>query len=224
MGNSYEVVKNSNNDAEFSWFSPEEEGEMVLTLRVVDEKGEEASYDINLGVYGRVVRRVFMSEPDLNMCGYIEKDTSIVDRIVWVGDSASGRELKGYISFNISQFADLGLEIGDVMLELQNITHINDPTFADSMVIKAYRFGNELTYDDWEVEGIHIASVLTEGLTEIYIENNNLVNSVREAVNNYGDYFQIKIGLSSPSNGDDSADLFNIDLKNSRLGIVPPEL
>ena len=55
----------------------------------------------------------------------------------------------------------------------------------------------------------------------IFIENDNLVNSVREAVNSYGDYYQIKLGLSRPSNEDDKADLFNIDLKNSVLLIAP---
>ncbi len=224
IGNSYEVIKNDNNNSVFNLFSPEESGPLVLTIRVMDENGAEAQYDINLNVYNReVARAAFLGDPNLNLCGYIEKDTSIVTRIVWVGDSASDRELKGYISFDISMFADSSRGVDGAVLRLYNIIHSNDPTFADSLVIKAYRFGNELTYEDWEIAGTHLASVSTEGLTEIVIENSSLTNSVREAVTNYGDYFQIKIGLSSPSNGDSIADLFNIDLNHAELLILPED-
>ena len=152
---------------------------------------------------------------DRNLCGYIEKDTSVITRVVWVGDNASDRQLKGYISFDISGLE--GPDVYDARLVLGNISGAVDPTFADNLVVKADRYGDVLDLGDFAPGGVQIKTASTTGLTQVVITGSGLVNAVQEAADRYGDYFQIKIGLDRVSDEDGVADFFNIDLGASSL-------
>ena len=183
---------------------------------VEEDTGDEGEDPVLEGIeYEEIV--INECEPILNLCGYIEKDTDVLTHIVWVGDNASNRQLKGYISFDISDL--WGPEVHDARLMLGNITHAIDPTFADNLIVKAFRYGSELDIDDWEIGGVQLKSASTTGLVGVVIIGTGLIDSVQDAINNYGDYYQIKIGLSSATDGDNVADFFNIDLNNSLLVI-----
>ena len=160
---------------------------------------------------------VFTPDVDKNLSGYIVKDGPVITRVVLVGDTASNKETKGYISFDISEL--LNSRVVSVELKISNIVAAVDPTFADQLNIKVYNYGNSLDISDFAVGGDLLASIPTAGLTSINISSNNLKDLMNKSITGGTGYFQLKLGLSTPSDNDGIADMFGINLDNAKLTV-----
>ena len=160
---------------------------------------------------------VFTPSVDKNLSGYIVKGGLVSTRVVMVGDTGSNKEAKGYISFDISELLDSPIVSAE--LKISNIVAAVDPTFADQLNIKYYDYGGSLDSSDFAVGGDFLASIPTAGLTSINISNNNLKNLIKKSIEAGKDYFQLKLGLSTPTDNDDTADMFAINLDNVKLTV-----
>jgi len=152
---------------------------------------------------------VFTLKTDKNLCGYIEKDSSILTRTVFVGDSVADKQIKGYLSFKIDDLLDSPVLYA--RLRITGIVKGGDPTFADRFDIKVFDYGDSLDYADFAVGGDSLISVSTAGLTEIDVSGETLINLVQKTIDAGKSNFQLKMGLSSASYSDGSADLFAIN-------------
>jgi hypothetical protein len=141
----------------------------------------------------------------------------VTTRVVMVGDIASNKETKGYISFNISELLDSPVVSAE--LKISNIVAALDPTFADQLIIKYYDYGDSLDISDFAVGGDNLASISTAGLSSINISSNNLKDLINKSITAGKDYFQLKLGLSTPTDNDNTADLFAINLDSAKLTV-----
>ena len=160
---------------------------------------------------------VFTPDVDKNLSGYIIKDGLVSTGVVMVGDNGSNKEAKGYISFDISELLDS--PVVSVELKISNIIAAVDPTFADQLNIKYYEYGGSLDMSDFAVGGDFLASIPTAGLTSINISSNNLKDLINKSITAGRHYFQLKLGLSTPSDNDGIADMFGINLDNAKLTV-----
>jgi hypothetical protein len=160
---------------------------------------------------------VFTPAVNKNLSGYIVKDGPVTTRVVMIGDIASNKDTKGYISFNISELMDSPIVSAE--LKISNIVAALDPTFAEQMNIKYYDYGDSLDISDFAVGGDFLASIPTAGLTNINISDNNLKNLIKKSIEAGKDYFQLKLGLSTSTDNDNTADLFAINLDNAKLTV-----
>jgi hypothetical protein len=157
---------------------------------------------------------VFTCDANLNMSGYVSEGGSLLTRTVFVGDDVRDDAVKGFISFDITELLDR--EIFSARLSISGIALLHDPTFADQMIIKVQDYG-ELDEDDFTTGGDHLAAVSTAGLAEINITADNLKTLVERKIGEGKDYFQIKLGLDTYSDGDGVADMFVIAPNNAVL-------
>jgi len=160
---------------------------------------------------------VFTPDVNKNLSGYIVKDGPVTTRVVMVGDTVSNKEAKGYISFDISELLDTPVVSAE--LKISNIIAAVDPTFADQLNIKVYNYGDSLDSSDFAVGGDSLASIPTAGLTSINISSNNLIDLINKSITAGTNYFQLKLGLSTPTDNDNTADLFGINLDNVTLTV-----
>ena len=160
---------------------------------------------------------VFTPGVDKNLSGYIVKDGPVITRVVLVGDTASNKETKGYISFDISELLDS--PVVSVELKISNIVAVVDPTFADQVNIEVYDYGDSLDSGDFAVGGDLLVSIPTAGLTSINISSNNLKDLMNKSIAGGTGYFQLKLGLSTATDNDGKADMFGINLDNAKLTV-----
>ena len=160
---------------------------------------------------------VFTPGVDKNLSGHIVKDGPVITRVVLVGDTASNKETKGYISFDISELLDS--PVVSVELKISNIVAAVDPTFADQLNIKYYDYGDSLDMSDFAVGGDLLVSIPTAGLTSINISSNNLKDLMNKSITGGTGYFQLKLGLSTATDNDGTADMFGINLDNAKLTV-----
>ena len=160
---------------------------------------------------------VFTPDVDKNLSGYIVKDGAVFTRVVMVGDTASNKETKGYISFDISEL--LNSPVVSAELKISNIVAAVDPTFADQLNIKYKDYGDSLDMGDFAVGGDLLVSIPTAGLTSINISSNILKDLINKSITAGKDYFQLKLGLSTPTDNDNTADLFAINLDTTKLTV-----
>ena len=160
---------------------------------------------------------VFTPAVNKNLSGYIIKDTSVITRVVMVGDTGSNKETKGYISFDISDLMDS--PVVNAELKISDIVAAVDPTFADQLNIKVFDYGDSLDNADFAVGGSSLASFSTSGLTNINISDDNLKDLIKKSIEADKQYFQIKLGLSTATDNDGTADLFAINLDLVKLTV-----
>lgn len=161
---------------------------------------------------------VFTPDVNKNLSGYVISDGSVLTRTVLIGDSVSNKDIKGYISFDISEL--LNSPIVSAELKISNITAAVDPTFAEQLNIKVYDYGDSLDAGDFAVGGDLLTSITTAGLTSINISGDNLKNLIKKSVEAGKNYFQLKMGLSTATDNDNTADLFAINLDNAKLTVT----
>jgi hypothetical protein len=161
---------------------------------------------------------VFTPDVNKNLSGYIVSDGTVLTRTVMIGDSVSNKDIKGYISFDISEL--LNSPIVSAELKISNIAAAVDPTFAEQLNIKVYDYGDSLDAGDFAVGGDLLTSIPTTGLTSINISGDNLKNLIKKSIEAGKNYFQLKMGLSTATDNDNTADLFAINLDSAKLTVT----
>jgi hypothetical protein len=145
-GNNMETIKLDNTAAGFGWVAPTEPGLCELYITVSDDKGGSASAIVKVTVNEMVVSVVSESEliADPALSGSIRQGQAVmIDDKYRVGDTNNNRQLKGYISFDISGLG--GISVLDVSLDMPVFSIYNNPeNISDSLDIKVFDYGNSL--------------------------------------------------------------------------------
>ena len=150
-----------------------------------------------------------------DLCGHIVQDTQVYTRgsmgSILVGDAGvrPDKQVKGYLSFDIRSLS--GSIIDSAQLNISGISISGDPTFADTLVIKVFDYGT-LNMEDFAVGGTHLVSIPTSDISDHISVTNHVKDELQKAINAGKDYFQLKLGLSSPSNDNGIIDGYWIDL------------
>ena len=230
-GNNMEIVKLDNDNAAFGWVSPNEMGLHEIYIKVTDSNGGEgnATVKVTVNVMAHAFEdedaeepaaSVFETGPYMSLCGSV-----FARSVLWgsvpqaiAGDSGENEQIKGYLSFDISSLLTLtGLEVVGATLDLGNLAHINDPTFAERLDIKAIQYG-ELGVEDFAVGGTALISCST-GLSQFSFSNDALKNTLQQVINEDKSYYQVKFGLSSATDSDGMADCLGVNYSEAKLTI-----
>lgn len=195
----------------------------------MDGRDGETSKTINVEVAiieGRVLEP-HQAPINVDLCGYIIKDEMVVPPdtsvssvgTIFVGDLTSRKTTKGYISFNISDLSSLtDVNILMASLSFNGVTIDGDPTFADYLVIKEFDYGTELVLSDFGFGGNFITQFSTSDPVDSFrFSGDNLLDKLQAAAEYGRNYFQIKLGLSSPNNDDTIRDGYWLDLADTFL-------
>jgi hypothetical protein len=110
-----------------------------------------------------------------------------------------------------------GLEFESAALDLGSLTHINDPEFAERLDIKAFPYG-ELGTEDFAVGGTALSSCSTS-LYEYSFSNDALKSTLQQAINEDKNYYQLKLGLSSATDGDGLNDVIRLSYNEIILSV-----
>jgi|GEM_PF-6270075 len=107
--------------------------------------------------------RVFKSvriaaTPSLSGC--ILQDTEVKTGVIMVGDATNNKQIKGFLSFDISAYSNLnGFQIDDGELLITDIIKTGKPTdFAAAMIIEYTHYGSTLDLADYYSDRIQIIS------------------------------------------------------------------
>lgn len=225
VGNIQDVTKIDDNTAGFSWTAPDEPGVYQVTIDVFDESGGETSVIINVTVNEYVGPTETISlYPSPTLCGFTDGDYLKTADEGWAffGDSPRDTQLKGYISFDIRGIS--GLDPDSIRTVFCTVEHtvINEYDFAEYIHIKAFDYGESLDVGDFRVGGTFIASYPTNELSYM-ISNEALFNTLAEALDEGRQYYQLKFGMDSVTNGDGVSDGLRIDLDSIVLSVVYAE-
>jgi hypothetical protein len=160
----------------------------------------------------------FVTGADPALCGHIVKDTMVYhDTQILVGDDGAGRQVKGYISFDIRDLTSSGAEILSATIHSATNTISGDLGFANELIIKSFDYGNSLDLGDFAVGGTHLISFPIDRADQIVFSVPELREAVNEFIRIEKSHFQIKLGFDVPADGDGTIDGIWIDRSNLQL-------
>jgi hypothetical protein len=151
---------------------------------------------------------------DTSLSGYI-----VVDRgahtgpDVFVGDTSINKQIKTYLSFDISSisaFDDITIKGVWVTIPIQHI--FNHPELSSSVIhIKVYDYGSSLDYPADQAVGGELVKTLSTSatLSDMNFSSNKLVDELQKAVELDKQWLQLKIGLGGVS-ADGTTDYYRI--------------
>jgi hypothetical protein len=233
LGNIMEVIKIDNNHAQFGWVAPDTAGNYDVTIAASDE--EEAA-DL------RVIP-VSVGHEEGGSGGYVQDDTTVVPDpalsgnmseseipslasnssgtpCIYVGDSADGSNIKGYLSFNVNGLS--GKTIVEAEVVITSFAPTGDPTtlLGSDLDFYAVNYGDSLEGSDYRTGSYtHLASMTPES-TSFAISGSELIEEIQEVLDDPGrDYFQIKLFFQN-ANGNGDPDGFVIYLSDVVLHIT----
>jgi len=159
---------------------------------------------------------------DASLSGSIAKDERIIPSICAAGDSTPNNQVKGYLSFNISELEEIN--VIDAELRLDNVIFDATPVeISPFLNVKAYDYGDSLGYDDFAVGGTSIhtfdISEVIPFATLVINDNDALVNTLQEAIDSNRHWYQLKFGLAGTVSNDDAADIIGFEANDAKLTI-----
>jgi len=146
---------------------------------------------------------------DAEQTGVIWQDGRImITNSLSVGDSRDNIQMKGYISFDISELH--GKTVLDTEIVFTNIHKAEFPEeFASIIDVKVFYY-DTLDATDFEPGGVRIATIPISA-TSYSISNDTLKNELQKVLDHTGrEHFQLKLGLNATTNNDDSFDYIYI--------------
>ncbi|MGM0368383.1 MAG: hypothetical protein ACQEP2_07430 [Actinomycetota bacterium] len=162
--------------------------------------------------FAEVVESISLSiEADSDLSGYIIKDTETRAGIVMVGDWDNNKQIKGYLTFDLSYFEDISsIELRNAVLRYTHINKAGNPENFSSVVdFKEYNYGSSLDPVDFAVGGRRIFTVnISEFLSPLEVSSTTLIEALETIINTGHPDFQIKIGLNSTTNNDSIGDFY----------------
>ena len=174
----------------------------VLDMEPVESEGEDAER-----------REIVSIAADSSLSGYITKDTEIRTGVVMVGDWTNNKQIKGYLTFYLSDFGAIfrDVVINEVSFRFDNINKSGSPELLSDLIdFKAFNYGNSLDAGDFAVGGTSFISVSTGVFTagRAGFGSYMLDSLLQDAVSSGQEKFQIKIGLKTATDNDGVSDIF----------------
>jgi hypothetical protein len=148
---------------------------------------------------------------EVGKCGYIFQDVGAYSGtdIVYVGDTAGDKIIKGYLSFDISSISALeDITITEVEVEIPGvIVAYGSPWLAGNILnIKVFPYGDTLDFPvDYSVGGELVKTFNTTATIDSFtFSTSKLKEELQKAVNIGREDFQFKFGLNNYSNNHDA--------------------
>ena len=147
---------------------------------------------------------------EVSKCGYIFQDTGAYSGtdIVYIGDTATDKVIKGYLSFDIGSISALeDITITEVEVEIPGVViYYGSPWLAgDILNIKVYPYGDTLDLSDYAVGGELVKTFDTSStLDDFSFSSSKLKDELQKAVDISRENFQFKFGLNTHSNNHDA--------------------
>ncbi len=233
LGNIMEVIKIDNNHAHFGWVAPETAGNYDVTIAASDE--EEAAdlrvIPVSVGheeegsggyVHDDITK---VPDPALSGCMSESRIPSLASESssapnIYVGDSADGSNVKGYLSFNVNDLS--GKTVVEAEVVITHFGRTGDPTtlLGSDLDFYAVNYGDSLDGSDYRTGSYtHLTSMAPES-TSFTISGSELIEEIQEVLDDPGrDNFQLKLFFQS-ANGNGDPDGFEIILSNVSLFIT----
>ncbi|MBM3705100.1 MAG: hypothetical protein FJW66_01105 [Actinobacteria bacterium] len=192
-----------NNYSRLVW-TAESEGNYSITF-IVRDGSNETTRTVNVDIDD--VATEFVAEPFQDLCGHIVKDTMIYDGedSVLVGDDGAGRQVKGYLSFDISMLSgdpDSEVLMASLRCDSCYVDISGDLSFAEKLDIKAFDYGNSLDMGDFAVGGTLLISIPADGLSRIDFVNPGIADTMNSFIDNEKRYYQLKLGFDVAADSD----------------------
>jgi hypothetical protein len=226
------IERADNESVSFTWISPDNvEGSIdplstKIKVTVRDASGNEDLFNISIALLpaldmepvepadeGEDRRETVSIAADSALSGYIIKDTEVRTGVVMVGDWTNNKQIKGYLTFDLSDFGGFFSDavINEVMIRFTHINKSGSPELISDMIdFKAFNYGDSLDAGDFAVGGTHFISVGTGVFAAGSAEfgSSTLESQIQAAVSAGQEKFQVKMGLTSATDNDGVSDLF----------------
>jgi len=148
---------------------------------------------------------------EVGKCGYIFQDVGAYSGtdIVYVGDTAGDKIIKGYLSFDISSISALeDITITEVEVEIPGvIVAYGSPWLAGNILnIKVFPYGDTLDFPvDYSVGGELVKTFNTTATIDSFtFSSSSLKAELQNAVDTGMEDFQLKFGLNTYSHNHDA--------------------
>ena len=132
---------------------------------------------------------------------------------ILIGDTTVGTAMKGYLSFDIRRLH--GKNVTHAELHFGDLEYYNDPeSVSDTLITKVFDYGDSLDSSDFAVGGdtLGMYNFVLHSVRDITISRNPVLeDSLQKVLDDWSrDYFQLKLGLGSTTNGDNKIDALSI--------------
>ena len=196
-----------NNDAAnpMKWTTPNAAGDYTIQVKVTDGKGGEATKSKTVGVGAPIEANVDINV-DTSISGYIVVDWGAYPGgpSVFVGDYTNDKQMKAYLSFNISGISSLAdVTIKDASLSMPVDGIVQHPELMPNVHVKVFDYGNSLELADQGAGGNFVKIFPTSAtMTSFDFSSPELVAALQGATDADNQRFQLKISLDGiNSNG-----------------------
>ena len=196
-----------NNDAAnpMKWTTPNAAGDYTITVKVTDGKGGEATKSKTVGVGAPIEANVNINV-DTSISGYIIVDHGAYTGgpSIFVGDYTNDKQIKAYLSFNISGISSLAdVTIKDASLSMPVDGIVQHPELMPNVHVKVFDYGSSLELADQGAGGNFVKIFPTSStMTSFNFSSPELVAALQGATDADNQRFQLKISLDGiNSNG-----------------------
>jgi len=163
-----DITRLANDSVAFTWESPENtEGSdtplsVQIDVTVSDTAGGNDTFTIVIALLpvegertDEETRIDFEILADSSLSGYIIKDTQIRTGVILVGDWDNNKQIKGYLSFDISELSAIpGFEVISAKLVFDHINKSGSPELVGEKIdFKSFDYGESLDEADFAVGG-----------------------------------------------------------------------
>jgi len=228
-----EVRKLDDNNAEFFWVCPEGANTSLMEIEVLDGKGGNHIREITINTNDSIGLAEDDEEPvgetlvgigaDLRLSGYIVEDTGVYIAgdssgipSIFIGDTATIKQSKGFLSFNISGLT--GATVLQSWLTINNIEHVGDPSsLISDFLVYAYDYGPSLEMADYRTGGTRLDRFAPDTIN-IEISTDALDDAVQRSIDAGNDNFQLKLAFTN-ENGNGQSDGYNIFMSDVILEV-----
>ena len=196
-----------NNDAAnpMKWTTPNAAGDYTIQVKVTDGKGGEATKSKTVSVSAPIEANVNINV-DTSISGYIVVDWGAYPGgpSIFVGDYTNDKQMKAYLSFNISGISSLAdVTIKDASLSMPVDGIVQHPELMPNVHVKVFDYGSSLELADQGAGGNFVKIFPTSNpMASFDFSSPELVAALQNAVNADNQRFQLKISLEGiNSNG-----------------------
>jgi len=137
---------------------------------------------------------------------------------IFVGDTDSAIQARGFLSFNISELH--GKEVQNAEIHFINLTKGGAPeSFASGIYVKACNYGTVLDADDFPPDGTSLIRIPLSS-TSYAISNTTLITELQNVLDSSSNYFQVRLSLDIATDWGIVADGFTISISDVLLQIT----
>jgi hypothetical protein len=159
-------------------------------------------------------------QADRALSGYIIDGEHILPTICAAGDYSTNKQVKGYLSFDISELE--GIDVFGAELRMDNVSVDGNPAaISPSLNFKVYDYGDSLDFGDFAVGGtnIHTFNISSVETGDNLVLNNNdaLINTLQGAIDNGRHWYQLKFGLLETVSNNNESDVIGFLFSTAKL-------